>query len=114
MAAPTTFLRRDESDRTDKHRPSGSNPMSGQGDGSLVVLLEGLRFHTLLIFGTEIRARIEPLFSLWSPLHVNASQKNPVNLNTIWRWLKSLGILPPPVLGCFSSHFLWLRQNGIF
>ncbi len=107
MVAPTTFLRRDECDRTDKHRPSGSNPMSGQGDGSLVVLLEGLRF--LLVFGTEIRARIEPLFSLWSPVHVNASQKNPLNLNTFWRWLKSLGILPPLVLGYVSHHFHWLR-----
>ncbi len=34
VAAPTTFLRRDECDRPDKHRPSGSDPRSGQGDGS--------------------------------------------------------------------------------
>ncbi len=30
VAAPTTFLRRDEYDRPDKHRPSGSDPRSGQ------------------------------------------------------------------------------------
>ncbi len=34
MAAPTTCLRRNECDRPDKHRPSGSGPRSGQGDGS--------------------------------------------------------------------------------
>ncbi len=32
VAAPTTFLRRDEFDRPDKHRPSGSDPSSGKGD----------------------------------------------------------------------------------
>ncbi len=37
MAAPTTFLRRDECDRPDKHRPNGSDPRSGQGDGSPIV-----------------------------------------------------------------------------
>ncbi len=34
VAAPTTFLRKDECDRSDKHRPSGSDSRSGQGDGS--------------------------------------------------------------------------------
>ncbi len=37
MAAPTTFLRRYECDRPDKHRPSGSDPRSGQEDGSPTV-----------------------------------------------------------------------------
>ncbi len=37
VAASTTFLRRDECDRSDKHRPSGSDPRSGQGDGSPTV-----------------------------------------------------------------------------
>ncbi len=37
VAAPTTFLQRDECDRPDKHRPSGSDPRSGQGDGSPTV-----------------------------------------------------------------------------
>ncbi len=33
MAAPTARLPRDECDRPDKHRPSGSDSNSGQGDG---------------------------------------------------------------------------------
>ncbi len=37
VAAPTTFLRRDECDRPGKQRPSGSDPRSGQGDGSPTV-----------------------------------------------------------------------------
>ncbi len=37
VAASTTFLQRDECDRPDKHRPSGSDPRSGQGGGSLTI-----------------------------------------------------------------------------
>ncbi len=37
IAAPTTFLGRDECYRPDKHRPSGSDPRPGQGDGSPTV-----------------------------------------------------------------------------
>ncbi len=37
VAAPSTFLRRDECDRPDKHRRSGSDTRSGQGDGSPTV-----------------------------------------------------------------------------
>ncbi len=39
VAAPTTFLRRVESDRPDKHHPSGSDPGSGQGDGLPTIFL---------------------------------------------------------------------------
>ncbi len=37
VAAPTTFLRRDECDRPDKHRPSDLDLRSGQGEGSPTV-----------------------------------------------------------------------------
>ncbi len=39
VAAPTTFLRRDECDRPDKHRSSDSGPRSGQGDGLPTIFL---------------------------------------------------------------------------
>ncbi len=37
VAAPTSFLRRDECGRLVKHSPSGSDPRSGQGDASPTV-----------------------------------------------------------------------------
>ncbi len=36
VGAPTTSLRRDESDQPDKQHPSGSDPRFGKGDGSRV------------------------------------------------------------------------------
>ncbi len=41
VATPTTFLRKDEFDRPDKHRPRGSDPRSGRGDGSPTIFLHG-------------------------------------------------------------------------